>query len=72
MDGSGDFGTAARLMLMFTPMGGPTSTVTAIVDTDRFELMVNGPFGGVLVFQLDHTTMTGQVPDKVVCSNGST
>ncbi len=49
------------MTLMFTPTGGATSTVTAMVDATRFELIVNGPLGGTLVFRLDRTTMTGEV-----------
>ncbi len=49
------------MTLMFTPTGGATATVTAMVDATRFELIVNGPLGGTLVFQLDRTTMTGEV-----------
>ena len=49
------------MTMMATSASGFSSTVTAIVDMNRFELVVNGPLGGVLRFQLDRNTMTGQV-----------
>jgi len=54
-----DFGFVMTLAV--TPTGGPTTMVTAVVNPNSFELTVNGPLGGVLVFQLNRTTMTGQV-----------
>ncbi|NIM63403.1 MAG: hypothetical protein GTN89_12395, partial [Acidobacteria bacterium] len=44
-----------------TSAGGFSSTVTAVVDANSFELIVNGPLGGVLRFELDRATMTGRV-----------
>ncbi len=44
-----------------TPAGGATIAVTVIVSPTQFELIVNGPRGGVVRFLLDRETMTGTV-----------
>jgi len=44
-----------------TPTGGTTRIATVLISPTQFEVVVTGPFGGVLRIVLDRETMSGFV-----------
>jgi hypothetical protein len=44
-----------------TPVGGTATVVTVIVSPSQFELVVTGPMGGTVRFNMNRVSMTGTV-----------